>query len=102
MVRALCHDRRPRAGSPRCIRTARARPRPESIATCRPVHAPHGLVRPKASAVHLGGLTDACARWIMIAAYDRGGPMTTFAPIAPTTHVPPTQVAKETFVVHQV
>jgi hypothetical protein len=28
--------------------------------------------------------------------------MTTFAPIAPTTHVPPTQVAKETFVVHQV
>ena len=28
--------------------------------------------------------------------------MTTFAPIAPTTYVPPTEVAPETFVIHQV
>lgn len=28
--------------------------------------------------------------------------MTTFAPLAPTTHVPPTQIARDTYVIHQV
>ena len=28
--------------------------------------------------------------------------MSTFTPIAPTTHVPPTRVAKDTYVIHQV